>query len=467
MDDITPVLVPDSPLPVDQGDTAHINQELYKRNLELAIKNKTLSILSTLYEITMSSLEVTEVSQRIVDTLGSELNLAVVLINLVDKENNLLRPVAITQTVGISEALGLIGKTLPELTTPLDYKDNLEIMAIIDMERKITGNLLDILIPATTQEVADKVEMITGIKTIIVYPLILKDKDLGTLDLGINKKVEDLSRAERDTIEEVIDLVTIALDRAQLHGQLQQVNEQLKLMDKKKDEFVSVASHELRTPMTAIKSYLWLAMSGRGGPLSDKQKYYLDRSYQSTERLIRLVNNMLNVSRIESGRIVLELSVIEINKLIEDVITEVKPRADELSLFLSTPLQTAGIAVKVDIDRMKEVFINLIGNSLKFTPKGGTITVSTELKDQNVVIHVIDTGPGLTPEEMSQLFQKFGLIKDSYVTNQNISMGTGLGLYISKSIVELHGGTIWVESEGRGKGTTFSFTLPISKPVIQ
>jgi signal transduction histidine kinase len=227
-----------------------------------------------------------------------------------------------------------------------------------------------------------------------------------------------------------------------------------------KDDFVSVASHELRTPMTAIKSYLWMALAGKGGKLSEKQAYYLNRSYNSTDRLIKLVNDMLNISRIDSGRISVTLDKVNIVELAQEVIEEVKPRADELklSLVLEKSLAKKDISVIADKEKIKEVLINLIGNSLKFTPEKGTITIHFEKKEDKIFTHVTDTGRGIDVKDLSTLFRKFGMIEGSYATNKKAS-GTGLGLYISKSIVDLHDGEITGSSEGIGKGSTFSISL--------
>lgn len=447
---------------VTNNTPSHIYEELYKRNFELATRNKTLSILRKLYGITMSSLEVSQVAQSIVDTLAKEMEFAVVLIDLIDSGGNYIRPIAITLTSEVIEALQLINKPLNELTTSLDNSSNLEVAAVRDGQRKITSNILDILTPLITQETADKMTALTKIKTLIIYPLAIEQTTIGTLIIGISKNEDDLSRAEKETLDEALGLIAISLDRARLHEDLGKANEQLKELDKRKDEFVSVASHELRTPMTAIKSYLWLALSGRGGVVSEKQKYYLDRAYNSTERLIRLVNNLLNVSRIESGRIVLEFTKIDLNKFLQEVISEVKPRGDELKLELRYTPPPSEIFLNVDVDRMKEVVINLIGNSFKFVAPGGFVAISTEmLVDKKIKINVSDNGVGLSEDDLAKLFQKFGLIKESYVVNQNVSQGTGLGLYISKSIVEMHGGEIFAASPGKGLGATFSFTLPI------
>ena len=147
-------------------------------------------------------------------------------------------------------------------------------------------------------------------------------------------------------------------------------------MDKLKDDFVSLASHELRTPMTAIKSYLWMALAGKGGEISGKLKFYLQRAYDATDRLIKLVNDMLNISRIESGRITISIQRVSLVKLVQDVVFEVMPRAQELGVKLSVTASLGVPDVIADSDKIKEVLINLIGNSLKFTPANGTITVS-------------------------------------------------------------------------------------------
>jgi len=259
------------------------------------------------------------------------------------------------------------------------------------------------------------------------------------------------------TLKEEVDKATASLEQA---------NVRLKELDHLKDEFVSVASHELRTPMTAIRSYLWMALQGKGGPLTEKQKYYLDRSYNSTVRLIKLVNDMLNVSRIESGRMSFEFGQVDMLKLVDEVIGEVKPKADELGIRINVgalramPVQDA-LMVIADADKIKEVMINLIGNSLKFTPQGGEISIGFSVKDGSVVTSVKDSGQGIEKDDLGRLFQKFGMIKGSYVTNQKASQGTGLGLYISKNIVQKQGGQMWAESEGKGKGAVFSFSLKV------
>lgn len=236
-------------------------------------------------------------------------------------------------------------------------------------------------------------------------------------------------------------------------------------VDKMKDEFISVASHELRTPMTAIKSYLWMALSGQGGQLKPKQKFYLRRSYESTDRLIKLVNDMLNISRIESGRMSVELNKVQIYTLAQEVIEEFSSRPKGSGANIKINPKDLPPEVIADADKIKEVFFNLIGNSLKYTPKDGVISIDFQADTNFLITRVTDTGSGMTTERIGNLFQKFGLISDSYQTNQSTNtQGTGLGLYICKQIISLHHGEIKGESAGLGQGSVFSFSLPIYTP---
>jgi len=280
-----------------------------------------------------------------------------------------------------------------------------------------------------------------------------------TLEQKIGKATEELRSVNEEVYKKNVEL-------ARLSKEFSKANEKLKTLDKLKDEFLSLASHELRTPMVAIKSYLWMVLQGRGGEVAEKQKYYLDIAYRSTDRLIALVNDMLNISRIESGRITLNVSPIKLDRLVDDVVAEMTSRAKELGIEISEVFSPVLPPVLGDFDRVKQILINLVGNSLKFTPKGGRITISLRQKDNTVETEVSDTGFGIKSEDLPKLFQKFAMVGDSSEKEKNIQ-GTGLGLYLSKLIVELHGGKIWAASSGIGKGTSFTFSLKAVHPIVK
>lgn len=328
----------------------------------------------------------------------------------------------------------------------------------------------------------DVKEIMRNMEFTIVVPLITEGEYMGIFALG-EKLSGDIYTSEDIRVVEIISPeATVAIQNAKAYEEirrfnitlreeveratkdLQVANTKLKELDKLKDDFVSVASHELRTPMTAIKSYLWMALKKPDAPLSEKMNKYLSRAYISTERLINLVNDMLNVSRIEAGTIEIRPSLFDIQSLVEDVISEVKPKADEKMIRLEV-VKTQVPQIFADPDKVHQVLLNLLGNSLKFTHADGVISTSFFSDGRVVEISVKDNGVGISKDDLSRLFQKFGRLDNSYVAAAT-SGGTGLGLFISKSLVELMGGKIWASSEGLGKGTTFTFALPVATPEV-
>lgn len=463
--------MPTSPVFVgssEPNELTRVNEEMYKQNLELAIRNKTLNVLHIVSTITINATGAIEVSQKIADAIVTELKFASVFIALSDTSGKELRFTAVAQATGSSDVYEPLLHPSDNRTIALTDRGNLMTDAILDRERKISGNFLDVATPLVTQEAADKIENATHTEMIITYPLFLGPKTLGALTLGLAKKIDDLSRGEKETLDELIGAVSIAINRAQLiediksaNDKLTTANNQLELMDKLKDEFVSVASHELRTPMTAIKSYTWMVLNGKAGSLEPKATEYLNRVYISTERLIHLINEMLDVSRIESGRVTIKKTPLEMAKLLLDVQKELRGRATECSISLTVEEVGSIPVVQADSERIHQVLENLVGNSLKFTPKGGSITMGVRKTDGFLETHVTDTGRGIGAEQIPLLFKKFGRLEHSLVAMPENS--TGLGLFICKQYVELHGGTIRVQSEP-DKGSTFTFTLPISQP---
>lgn len=242
---------------------------------------------------------------------------------------------------------------------------------------------------------------------------------------------------------------------------LQEANERLKSLEQLKDDFVSITSHELRTPMTAIRSYAWIALHKSDVKLSQKLEKYLVRILISTERLINLVNDLLNVSRIEVGRIEINPESVNLISLTKDVIDEIyysKSTTKDIHFqLLEKPIPK----VFADPERLREVMLNLVGNAVKFTRPGGTVTIEFFTDGQTLETAIKDTGIGFTKDDAVRLFQKFGKLDNSYVSISS-SGGTGLGLYISKNLIELMHGKIWVSSPGLDKGATFTFSLPVA-----
>jgi PAS domain S-box-containing protein len=226
--------------------------------------------------------------------------------------------------------------------------------------------------------------------------------------------------------------------------------------DRAKSEFISTVSHELRTPMTAIKGYTDLIYGGAVGPLNDNQKHFLSVIKNNTDRLIALINDLLDISRIETGRVRFEPAPVKLGEIVADVVEAMAAHAEEQGLALTYEVDAGLPEVMGDRDRLYQVLTNLVGNAINYTPEG-SVTVEVNNVGIAVQISVRDTGIGIKAEDIGRIFDRFYRADDPIVQEAS---GTGLGLPIVKMFVEMHGGRVWVDSE-KGKGSSFTFILPV------
>lgn len=245
----------------------------------------------------------------------------------------------------------------------------------------------------------------------------------------------------------------------EMSDRLARANDELRKLDNAKSEFISIASHQLRTPLTAIKGFLSLILEGSYGKISPEVQDILNKVYASNDRIVQLVENLLNISRIESGRIQYQFQ----KSSIEDILKElsdmffVMAKNKNLTLTFTLPKKKLPL-LYMDSGKIREVVSNLIDNAFKYTEKGG-VEVILEQKGPVARITVSDTGMGIEAETMPHLFSKF--IRGSKEASRMNVAGTGLGLYVGKSFIEAHHGRIWIESDGKGKGSRFIVELPI------
>jgi signal transduction histidine kinase len=253
-----------------------------------------------------------------------------------------------------------------------------------------------------------------------------------------------------------------------LSNQLSVANDKLHVLDQAKSEFISIASHQLRTPLTSIKGFVSLLLEGTYGALDDVKKAALEKVYISNERLIQLVEDLLNISRIEAGRMEFDFQEGQVEDLVKEVVStlELSAKAKDLYLNYQKPEEPMP-KIKMDITKIKEVISNMVDNAIKYTQKGGiTVRITDHLTPKEeggfgkvVEVIVSDTGIGMDEEELGMIFEKFqrGKQISHYHTD-----GTGLGMYIGKKVVDVHKGRIWAESDGHGKGSRFILELPIN-----
>ncbi len=238
---------------------------------------------------------------------------------------------------------------------------------------------------------------------------------------------------------------------------LAEQNEQLRELDRLKDEFISLVSHELRTPLTSIRGYLELLLDGGAGDLTDDQSRFLAVVDRNSKRLMHLVGDLLFLAQVEAGKLALELDEVALDDVVAEAVEAAKPFADEKGIDLEVTVEPVPAMVG-DRSRLAQVLDNLVSNALKFSPDGGTVEVCVSYSDGNAVLEVRDNGIGISAEEQAQLFDRF--FRSAEATERAIP-GTGLGLTIVKAIVERHEGSIEVQSE-EGKGTTMRVLLPVN-----
>lgn len=433
-----------------------INVELYKRNFELAVKNKTLSLLRTLYEISTHSLEPEELARKLTHEIRLALNLQMVSIFRVDETSETIFPIALSTLESIQQYVNVVEDDIASLKIPFTANKNFLVATSKGKKGKQHKALAALFQPFIPKTKIDALQKNARIETCVVFPLMISGRTTGLLVIALDRKYSTLNLYEKEALQSLVDVVSVALDKALIYRELHLANEHLKELDRAKSEFMSIASHQLRTPLAGIMGYLSMIDSGDFGAVNKEQVPVVKDILEATKRLIRMVNIFLNVTRIEAGRFILNYTKVPFHEVIEAMYKELKPTADGKHVKL-TYAKTQLPTVDADADKIKDVVLNLIDNAIKYSPQG---SVHVFAEANNAVVHVMvkDTGVGIAPVEAKNLFSKF--VRGSGIARVEPN-GSGLGLFIAKKIVEEHGGRIWVESEGEGKGSTFQFEIPI------
>ncbi len=239
--------------------------------------------------------------------------------------------------------------------------------------------------------------------------------------------------------------------------------EALRESDRMKSEFISIVGHELRTPLTSMKNAVDIILTEKAGAINENQKRFLSMAHRNINRLSGIINELLDISKIESGTLKIDLKPLDLGVPLDMSIVSLKSTAREKSISIHKEIPSDLPQAYGDSDKLEQIFINLLGNALKFIPEGGHIYVSAKnngLDRDLIEVSVADTGIGISPDELEKIFDRFHQVEESLTRE---IQGTGLGLSIVKGLVEAHGGKIWVESEN-GKGSTFTFNLPAYSP---
>ena len=315
----------------------------------------------------------------------------------------------------------------------------------------------------------------------VVIPLTNNESLLGLLILGEKANHHPYTTKDMKVLEAIAPKVGFAIlntqeyERVSNHNQqlidnleranqqLRSANERLEHDDKLKDEFIYVATHELKNPVTAMRGYLSLITENHYGPVPDALKDPINQVTSSNQQLITLLNNLLQIARTEATNIPITTKPTKICEVIDQVIRDLKALADQKGLTIMHSCSNYGATVMAERERLREIVSNLLSNAIKYSDKG-TVEVSYEVKDETLITHVKDQGVGISPKDQKMIFTRFFRVEEEAAKG---IPGTGLGLFIIKELLERMQGEIWFESE-IGKGSTFSFSLPLARtPTFQ
>jgi len=294
-----------------------------------------------------------------------------------------------------------------------------------------------------------------GVRTAMAVPMIREGTPVGAI-VALRVLRDAFTQKQIDFVTTFADQAGIAVENVRLFNEIQTKSRELELANRHKSEFLANVSHELRTPLNAIIGFSEVLRERMFGEINDKQAEYLDDIHSSGKHLLSLINDILNLSKIEAGRMDLDLSSFDIREALQSAVNLVRERATRQGVALTLNVDPGVDEWVADERKFKQIMLNLLSNAVKFTPDGGSVTIQTGVVDETMEIRISDTGIGIAADHLGTIFEEFRQVGTDHVRK---SEGTGLGLALTKRFIELHGGKITVESE-LGKGSTFTVRLP-------
>lgn len=436
---------------------AYLEQE--QTRVELRRKVAQLTALHRAGLHFSSTLDREALMQKVLETLTSDLPYDRVMVSFYDPIRQVVKD---ARAFGVSpEIQAFVRAREISVTDPMSPEG----IVLIQGQPLLIGDLQAVWdrIHPLNQQLA----LLTKAKALIAVPLKTKDRILGSLTVDRMQEYS-LTQDDLELMMTVANQVAIALDNASAYEQIEELNlglevkvrertAELEQADRLRSQFLSHVSHELKTPLTSIKGFLQNLLDGLTGPLNEKQQRYLSRMLDNAERLIRMIEDLLDRTRIQSGRLDLVPSEIDLGHCVGEAVEQLRLLAQAKRQTLDVVVPPVPLMVWADRDRLIQIVTNLLQNAVKFTPEGGSILVTVRQENQMLAgVSVRDTGPGISPEFLDQIFDPFFRVKQA----RSGTKGLGLGLSIVRTLVELQGGTIVAKSEP-GQGAELSFTIPL------
>lgn len=432
-------------------------------SVELSERNLMLSLLRQINEIMLLNLSHTSsVARDITDTVCSDESISFIGLFKLEPRNKVYAPLAVsrrvdrqsTQVVGTDlEDWNLNIKTSPSLGR---FKHRVSIVILskeeaFDQVPELRGCLRQIALT-------------TKVNTICLCPLSSREGNVGLMVVGLHELKDKINIYRLEFISSMTATIGMAINNSLLQdatheytSRLKRANQRLHELDNAKDNFLSMASHQLRTPLTSIKGFLSMVLEGDLGKINPRQQEFLSDAYVSTDRMVNLIGDLLNISRMSANRFFIDWSLVDVVELVKHELGNLQITANsrKISLVLKTPEQPLPLTY-MDSGKTKQVIMNIIDNAIYYTKKG-TVTVTIGYERGHIVVKVKDPGIGIPHKEQSNVFNKFYRSDNAKHMRPD---GTGLGLFLAKRIIEEQGGTM-IFSSIEGHGSTFGFRIPV------
>jgi signal transduction histidine kinase len=441
-----------------------VSQQMYARNKQLNDTNKMLSLLRSIDALALESHESTKVvSQQIADVVQQTVEYPLVVLFSSEAAHRGSYSLFGLSVGGYPDALARM-----KVARPPRLHDNSELLATDSLSgvTDITGYNLSMLAKELSTDLSALkfLSKAAPINAIYTHKLVVRQRLVGVLAIGFTNRALEMTESEKNLLDRLAGSIGVALDNKLLLEenqyvlkQLQRSNNKLKQLDEVKDEFLGMASHQLRTPLTSVKGFISMVLDGDVGPLTDQQRKVLEQAFESSQRMVFLIGDFLNVSRIQSGKFVIDKVPFDIVKLVHEEVNQLRDSAKARGLEFVYHPPSHMPEVYADRDKLRQVMMNFMDNALYYSPGGGKVTIRLYKDATGIVFKVSDTGIGVPKEEQEKLFTKFFRAKNA---QQQRPDGTGIGLYMAKKVIVGHEGSLIFESK-EGKGSTFGFHLPL------
>jgi signal transduction histidine kinase len=452
-----------------ERDIEHVTQEMYKRNKELADTNRTLSLLRTIDALVLESHASTKmVCEHITEAITQAADYSFVgLFTHSSHEREDLQLLGWSGKDWLGSDLSLMIKRPIHLLTEdswLSEPQSSRLLSIEDMSPAEIAKFIDY-----PEESIDRVMHKMPLKSIYEVKLMVRRRLVGILMVGFYSPVAQIGPADTLLIDRLSESIGLALDNKLLFEEnkhvlrrLSESNAKLRALDEAKDDFVSMASHQLRTPLTSVKGYISMVLEGDAGKITPAQAKLLTQAFYSSQRMVYLIADLLNVSRLRTGKFVIDSAPVNLANVVSEELEQLKETAANRRLKIIYDKPKNFPELMLDETKIRQLIMNFADNAIYYTPAGGKITLKLAETPATVELRVIDNGIGVPRSEQPHLFTKFYRAGNARKARPD---GTGLGLFMAKKVIVAQGGALIFESK-EGKGSTFGFVFSKKKQAI-